>query len=135
MKIDAQFKRLCDALKRAGIYDDSAIFFFSDHGDFTGDYGLAEKAQNCFEDCLSKVPLLIKPPKDIPVDPGISDSLVELIDFYATAIDLRGLTQTVLILEKALGQCLKTDTLKIATMFSARAEGCLGKPTAMSSTR
>ena len=86
-KVDDQFKRLCDALKEAGEYDNSAIFFLSDHGDFDGDYGLPEKAQNCFEDCLVKVPFLIKPPKGEAIDPGISDSLVELVDFYATAMD------------------------------------------------
>lgn len=89
-KVDDQFRRLCDALKEAGIYDQSAIFFFSDHGDYTGDYGIPEKAQNTFEDCLTRVPLLIKPPKGVNVDPGISDSLAELVDFYATAMDLAG---------------------------------------------
>lgn len=91
-KVDGQFARLCGALKQAGIYDDCAIFFLSDHGDFAGDYGLPEKAQNCFEDCLVKVPLLVKPPKGEPLDPGISDSLVELVDFYATAMDYAGVT-------------------------------------------
>ncbi|MBR3358743.1 MAG: sulfatase-like hydrolase/transferase [Solobacterium sp.] len=89
-KVDAQFRRLCDALKDAGIYDDTAIFFLSDHGDFAGDYGLPEKAQNCFEDCLTKVPFLVKPPKGEALDPGISDSLVELVDFYATVMDYAG---------------------------------------------
>ena len=89
-KVDAQFARLCQALRRAGIYDDCAIFFLSDHGDFAGDYGLVEKAQNAFEDCLTRVPLLIKPPKGTPLDPGVSESLVELVDFYATAMDLAG---------------------------------------------
>lgn len=93
-KVDAQFKRLCDALKEAGEYDNSAIFFLSDHGDFAGDYGLPEKAQNCFEDCLVKVPFLIKPPKGEAIDPGISDSLVELVDFYATALDYAGVEST-----------------------------------------
>ncbi len=46
-----------------GMYDDLAIFFLSDHGDFARDYHLAEKAQNTYEDVLSRVPLLIKPPK------------------------------------------------------------------------
>lgn len=87
MKIDNQFKRLCDALRQAGEYDNSAIFFLSDHGDYTGDYGLTEKTQNTFEDCLTKVPLLIKPPKDFDIDSGITDSFAELIDFYATAKD------------------------------------------------
>lgn len=93
-KVDAQFARLCDALRQAGIYEESAIFFLSDHGDFCGDYGLPEKAQNCFEDCLVKVPFLIKPPKEEPLDPGISESLVELVDFYATVLDYAGVTPT-----------------------------------------
>ncbi len=90
MKVDDQFRRVCEALKEAGIYDDTAIFFLSDHGDFDGDYSLPEKAQNCFEDCLTKVPFLVKPPKAEAVDPGISDSCVELVDFYATAMEYAG---------------------------------------------
>lgn len=89
-KVDAQFKRLCDGLKEAGIYDDTAIFFLSDHGDYTGDYGIVEKAQNMMEDCLVRVPFLIKPPKDFGVDAGISDSMVELVDFYRTAMAFAG---------------------------------------------
>lgn len=92
MKIDHQFGRLLSALKELGLYDECAIFFLSDHGDFTGDYALAEKAQNTFEDCLTRVPLLIKPPKEVPCIPGVSTSLVELVDFYATAADLAGIT-------------------------------------------
>lgn len=90
-KVDDQFGRLCGALRRAGIYDDCAIFFLSDHGDFAGDYGMAEKAQNCFEDCLTRVPLLVKPPAGTALDAGVSQSLVELVDFYATALDFAGL--------------------------------------------
>ncbi len=91
MKVDSQFKKVCDALKQAGEYDDTAIFFFSDHGDYTGDYGLTEKVQNSFEDCLTNVPLLIKPPKWIKTDPGITDGMAELIDFYATVLELAGI--------------------------------------------
>ncbi|MDE2857941.1 MAG: sulfatase-like hydrolase/transferase [Chloroflexota bacterium] len=90
-RVDAQFGKLVAALQERGIYDDSAIFFFSDHGDFTGDYGLVEKTQNTFEDCLTRVPLIIKPPSDIPVQPGIRDALVELIDFTATAYEFAGI--------------------------------------------
>lgn len=89
-KVDDQFKRLCDALKEVGIYDDTAIFFFSDHGDYTGDYNISEKAQNTFEDCLTRVPLLIKPPRGMKTDAGITDSFAELVDFYATAMEIAG---------------------------------------------
>lgn len=88
--VDDLFGQLCEALKKTGMYDNSAIFFLSDHGDFTGDYDLPEKAQNVFADCLTRVPLLIKPPKGMPLDAGVSSSLVELVDFYATAMEYAG---------------------------------------------
>jgi arylsulfatase A-like enzyme len=83
-RADHQFGLLIDALRRAGIYRETAVFFFADHGDFTGDYGLVEKTQNTFEDCLTRVPFIVKPPASLPVQPGVSDALVELIDFPAT---------------------------------------------------
>jgi len=91
MRLDHQFGLLVDALKAAGMYDDAAIFLLSDHGDFTGDYGLVEKAQNTFEDCLSRVPLIVKPPKNTPVKPRVSEAIVELVDFSETVYDLTGI--------------------------------------------
>jgi arylsulfatase A-like enzyme len=90
-RVDHQFNLLMDAMREAGIYDDSAVFLFSDHGDFTGDYGLVEKTQNTFEDCLTNVPFIVKPPKDVPIQPRVSDALVELIDFTATVYELSGI--------------------------------------------
>jgi arylsulfatase A-like enzyme len=90
-RLDAQFGLLIDALCQASIYDDTAVFLFSDHGDFTGDYGLVEKTQNTFEDCLTRVPLIVKPPANVPVQPRVSDALVELIDFPATVEALTGI--------------------------------------------
>jgi arylsulfatase A-like enzyme len=90
-RTDHLFGLLVAALKETGRYDDTAIFVFSDHGDFAGDYTLVEKTQNTFEDCLSNVPFLIKPPADVPVQPRVSDALVELIDFPATVEALTGI--------------------------------------------
>lgn len=91
-RVDGQFGLVLDALRDTGLYDDTAIFFFSDHGDFTGDYGLVEKTQNTFEDCLTRVPLLIKPPASVPAKPRICDALVELIDVPATIEAITGIT-------------------------------------------
>ncbi len=90
-RVDHQFGLLVAALREAGIYDDTAIFFFSDHGDYAGDYGLVEKNQNTFEDCLTRVPLIIKPPAGTPLRPGVSDALVELVDFPATVEAITGI--------------------------------------------
>jgi arylsulfatase A-like enzyme len=91
-RTDHQLGLVIDALKEAGMYDDTALFFFPDHGDWTGDYGLVEKHQICFEDPLTNVPFVVKPPKDIPVKPRVSDALVELIDFPATVEAMAGVT-------------------------------------------
>ena len=90
-RTDHQFGLILQALKEAGIYDDTAVFLFADHGDFTGDYGLVEKTQNTFEDCLTHVPFIVKPPAGVPVRPGVNDALVELVDFRATVEDFTGL--------------------------------------------
>ena len=90
-RVDHQFGLLVDALRGTGRYDDSAVFVFSDHGDFTGDYGLVEKTQNTFQDVLCRVPFLVKPPAGVPTVPGVRDQLVELVDFPATVYDFVGI--------------------------------------------
>jgi arylsulfatase A-like enzyme len=90
-RLDHQFGLLTNALHESGLYDDTAIFLFSDHGDYTGDYGIVEKTQNTFEDCLARVPFIVKPPKQTPVQPRVSDALVELVDFSATVYDMTGI--------------------------------------------
>jgi len=90
-RIDYQFGALMEALEENGFYDETAVFFFSDHGDFTGDYGLVEKTQNTFEDTLTNVPLVFKPPRNYELEPGVREELVELIDFTATAQEIAGL--------------------------------------------
>jgi len=90
-RVDHQFGLIVEALKQAGLYDDTAIFFFSDHGDFTGDYGLVEKTQNTMEDCLTRVPFIFKPPRGVKVKPGVNQAMIELVDFSATVYDLTGI--------------------------------------------
>ncbi|MHB9133827.1 MAG: sulfatase-like hydrolase/transferase [Armatimonadota bacterium] len=91
-RLDHQFGLLMQALRETGVYDNTTVFVFADHGDFTGDYGLVEKTQNTFEDCLTRVPFIIKPPAGTPVQPRVSEAMVELIDFPATVEALTGIT-------------------------------------------
>ena len=90
-RFDHQFGMVKDKLKECQLYDDTSIFVFSDHGDYTGDYGIAEKVQNCFENPVSNVPLLIKPAKQFPVNPRVSKALVELVDLTATVEEMTGI--------------------------------------------
>lgn len=89
-RVDEITGRIIKALKGTGRYDNAAIFFFSDHGDFTADYGIPEKAQNLFCDCLVNVPFIVKLPKGYECDCGVNDNPVELIDFFATVLDITG---------------------------------------------
>ncbi len=109
-RLDYQFEQLMEALKNKGIYDDSAVFLFSDHGDFTGDYGIVEKTQNTFEDCLTRVTFIMKPPKGIPIKPRVCDALVELVDFPATIYEITGITPNYWHFGKSLLSLIKGDT-------------------------
>jgi arylsulfatase A-like enzyme len=109
-RVDDQFGRVIAALRQAGLYDNAAVFFFSDHGDFTGDYGLVEKTQNTFEDCLTRVPFLVKPPASLPVRPRVSDALVELVDFAATVFELTGIAPGYTHFGRSLLPVLAGDT-------------------------
>ena len=109
-RVDAQFGMVIDALREANMYDDSAVFFFSDHGDFTGDYGLVEKTQNTFEDCLTNVPFIIKPPADVNIQAGVRNALVELIDFTATVFAVTGIEQDYDMFGQSLLPLIAGDT-------------------------
>ena len=87
-KVDALFGLVVEALVEQGLYDDTWILFFSDHGDFTGDYSLPEKTHSTMQDCLVRVPLVVKPPAGVPVEVGNRRHLTELLDITATLYDL-----------------------------------------------
>ncbi|MHA1311242.1 MAG: sulfatase-like hydrolase/transferase [Candidatus Helarchaeota archaeon] len=92
-RVDYQFGRIIKKLKDINKYEDSAIFFFADHGDYTGDYGITEKWPNAFQDCLINVPLVIKLP-NLKIKKTISEELVELIDLFPTILELAKLKTT-----------------------------------------
>ncbi|MCD5002377.1 sulfatase-like hydrolase/transferase [Enterococcus saccharolyticus] len=90
-RFDYQLGLIKDKLKTTGFYDNTNLIVFSDHGDYTGDYTITEKVQNCFEDPISNVPLLIKPSKSFPLVPRKSKAQVELLDLPATIAELAGI--------------------------------------------
>lgn len=90
-RFDHQFGMIVDKLKETNQYDNSNIFVFSDHGDYTGDFNITEKVQNCFENPISNVPLIVKPAKCFEVKPRISEALVELLDIPATISEMSGI--------------------------------------------
>lgn len=83
---DWVFGELLEALERTHHTDDTAILVFSDHGDYTGDYGLVEKWPSGLEDNLTHVPLIARVP--VGARGHTCENLVELFDVMATCLEL-----------------------------------------------
>jgi len=82
-KTDRNLGHIVAALKETGAWENTIVVATSDHGDFVGDYLLAEKMQNTFEDVLVNVPFAIRVPECEPL-PSPSQALVEMIDLAPT---------------------------------------------------
>ncbi|NMP38141.1 MAG: sulfatase-like hydrolase/transferase [Clostridiales bacterium] len=110
-KADSQLGRLVQSLKDEGIYDNTIVIVLSDHGDYTTDYGLVEKSQNCFPDCLTNVPLIIKPQGSVEIDKGVHTQLAELTDLGATCLELAGIKNERVQFGKSLVSAMKDKAL------------------------
>lgn len=83
---DTLLGQLLDALDETGCAETTAVFCFSDHGDWAGDYGLVEKWPSALDDTLTRVPFIARVPGmargHVVAEP------IELFDFMATVLDL-----------------------------------------------
>jgi arylsulfatase A-like enzyme len=79
-----------EAIERTNHKNDTAFFFFSDHGEWGGDYGLVEKWPSAMDGVLEHIPLIARVP-GMP-DGLVSKEIVELYDVMATCLDLAGAT-------------------------------------------
>ncbi|VGO12605.1 Arylsulfatase [Pontiella desulfatans] len=84
---DAQLGRVLDALKKAGVYDNTIIVLCGDNGYHHGNNGVWTKGV-CWE-TTNHVPLLLKVPG--AKKGQRSDALVELLDIYPTLCRTAGL--------------------------------------------
>jgi choline-sulfatase len=83
------FGRLLDALDETGLAENTAVFVFSDHGDYGGDYGLVHKHPTGFEDVMVRVPLIARV-QGMAAGHTVTEP-VELFDVMATSLELAGI--------------------------------------------
>ncbi len=88
-RVDDQFGELINTLHEEHLWDNTAIFYLSDHGAYDGDYGLVEKWPSGFEDCLIRSPLAIRVP-GIDAQPT-NNTLCQTIDLTPTILDIAGI--------------------------------------------
>ncbi|TCT04217.1 sulfatase [Aquabacter spiritensis] len=89
--VDDQVGRIIDILRDLNVLDNTIILFWSDHGEFMGDFGVTHKIPAFFE-CLIRVPLVLWDPTG-RVPRGVHQEMTELMDGMATVLDLCGLPQ------------------------------------------
>ena len=87
--VDSIYGELIDALEETGLDEETAIFVFSDHGDWAGDYGLVEKWPSGMDDTLTRVPLIAKVPG--AASGHVVEECVALHDIMPTVLDLAGI--------------------------------------------
>lgn len=87
-RVDDHLRLVLDALDQSGCADRTVTCFFTDHGEYLGDYGLVEKWPSGLDDVLVRNPLIVHDPRGAI---GVAPSFVEMVDLTATLEDLAGL--------------------------------------------
>lgn len=87
-RIDTAFGKIIRNLKNEGLYDDSLIVVWSDHGEEFFEHGRMAHSLHLYDE-LIQVPLLIKPPSDVDV-PDSYEGLFGLMDIYPTILSMLG---------------------------------------------
>ena len=89
--IDEQIGRILGALRNRGMYDNTLIIFFADHGDMLGDHHLWRKTY-AYEGSAN-IPMLLRWPKSMAMDDRRGRTLsepVELRDVLPSFLDAAG---------------------------------------------
>ena len=87
--IDAQVGRLTAKLKELGLYENTIIVLWGDHGWKLGEYGDWCKHTNYELD--TRIPVIVKVPGGEAQKGWQSDAIIETVDIYPTLCDLAGL--------------------------------------------
>ena len=86
--VDFLLGELLKALDQAGLAGETCVVFTSDHGDWAGEYGLVEKWPSALDDCVMRVPLVMRAPGGSAGH--VVNSPVELFDLMPTMLELAG---------------------------------------------
>jgi arylsulfatase A-like enzyme len=85
-RIDDQLGRVLAAVDAADATDDTSIWFFTDHGEYLGDFGLVEKWPSGLDACLLHNPLIVAGPGT--ATGATADGFAEMVDIMPTILEL-----------------------------------------------
>ena len=106
--MDEQVGRILKGLKDLSLDENTAVIFTSDHGYLLGEHHFWQKS-NLREEVI-RVPLIIKSPKQ---SPGVSSSIVELIDLLPTACEMVDIKIPSSVQGKSLVTILQNPKIKV----------------------
>jgi arylsulfatase A-like enzyme len=87
--LDWNLGRVIEALREAGLHDNTHIIFFSDHGDMHGSHGQFRKT-SALEESL-RVPMIFGGGRRYELKNGISDAPINHVDLAPTSLGLCGI--------------------------------------------
>lgn len=87
--VDDLLGRILTLLDETGLAENTTVLVFSDHGDWAGDYGIVEKWTGCLDDCLTRVPFVIRTPEG--AKGHVVQEPTEVFDIVPTIMELAGL--------------------------------------------
>lgn len=121
IRADRKMSKLIKELKDRGEYDNTYIFFYSDHG------GPFPRHKRAIYQSGTKVPLIIKPPKGVLIDNN-KNELLSFIDFAPTILSLTGIEIPSHIQGKAfLGNQKNNSERKLLFTATDRFDGQIDK--------
>ncbi|KUL84698.1 hypothetical protein ZTR_07617 [Talaromyces verruculosus] len=91
-RLDDQFGRIVHKIDNLGLWDSTVTMFFTDHGEYLGDYGLVEKWPTGMSDSLTREPLIIAG-AGLPQGQTFDD-MAEMADLVPTVFQLCSIPET-----------------------------------------
>jgi arylsulfatase A-like enzyme len=108
-RIDDQLGRVLRAVDSAGAADTTTTMFFTDHGEYLGDFGLIEKWSSGQHESLLHNPLVIATPNG--AEGGVAETFAELVDLVPTVLELADVEPDYSHFGKSLVPLLKDASL------------------------
>jgi iduronate 2-sulfatase len=108
--IDNQVGRLTGKLKELGLYENTIIVLWGDHGWKLGEYGDWCKHTNYELD--TRIPVIVRVPHEKVKAGWKSDAIIETVDIYPTLCDLAGLNPPVHLQGSSFRKVLESKSAK-----------------------
>lgn len=89
-EVDHHVGRILEKLEQLGLENDTIVVFTSDHGEYLGEhlrYGKGHPG----EDCVSRVPLIVRDPRRIRQPGRTVEAIVEAVDVVPTLLECAGI--------------------------------------------